>query len=879
MRNLLIGLLSIIFSQAYSQSRVERKIDSLIANADYTSALTLTRSQSSSLLLANKEAEVLMYLGKLDEAENILSKIPSNDNAFQNAITESNLGFLYLLKGRSDRALDKLQQAKDEFKVSGKEKTKEAARCLSNLSLLYWSTGKFNQAEEAGIAALQLRQSIFGNESEEAAASLNDLGLVYGQTDADKALTYYEQALAVYEKLHQKDHPKIAIAKTNIGLMYLKSELYGDAVNNFESAQAIWKKIYPNGHPNEALALANLGQTYKRMHDNKASLGYYEKALAIYKKSYSDKHPDVSSVYNQTGSIKLSENQFQDAITDFQLAICANAPLFSNKDVNKNPPTTSFYNSKVLLYSLQLKAQALEGLHYGKTLKLSDLVLALKTLQSCDTLIDNIRHHSENESDKIELGALANEVYEDGVRIAFSISELTVHSKINKEIAFYFAEKSKSAVLQESIADAQAKSFAGIPNDLLEDEKNKKSAIALLAQKLSEKPSADEERKLRGLLFSANTEYEQYIKKLEKDYPEYYNLKFRPATAKVIDIQKIMDPDQAVISYFIENKNRKLYQFIVTQKKFRVYSLSIPENFERNCKGLSNSLLFNDFNTYRSTESLSKLLVPRLPSGIKKVVVIPSGRLGSVPFEALAYKKIREVDFASVPFMIKRWAISYEFAAGLMLQKSKEKGFASENIFLCAPVNFSESQNLNDLPGTEKEVNAIGQLFSSNSKISMYDEANEIVVKSKEVTNYNLLHFATHGIVDATDPALSRIFLNSKGTEDGSLYCGEIYNLNMNANLVVLSACETGLGKISTGEGVIGLSRALAYAGARNIIVSFWKVADESTAELMVDFYKIHLQDKNKSFSQVLQSAKLDLIKNEKYASPYYWAPFVLIGK
>jgi len=126
---------------------------------------------------------------------------------------------------------------------------------------------------------------------------------------------------------------------------------------------------------------------------------------------------------------------------------------------------------------------------------------------------------------------------------------------------------------------------------------------------------------------------------------------------------------------------------------------------------------------------------------------------------------------------------------------------------------------------------------------------------------------------------LSRIFLNSQGNEDGSLYCGEIYNLTMNADLVVLSACETGLGKISTGEGVIGLSRALVYAGAKNIIVSFWKVADESTAELMVDFYKIHLQDKSKSFSESLQRAKLDLMKNGKYASPYYWAPFVLIGK
>lgn len=879
MKKLLIGVLSITFAQVFPQGSVEQRIDSLVANADYASALKLIRSQTTSPVLANKEAEVLMALGKLEEAEKVLSQITISSNPYNKAITDSNLGFLYLLKGRSDRALEKLQQASDEFKVSGKAATKEAARCLSNLSLVYWSTGKFNQAEENGQAALQLRQSIFGNESEEAAASLNDLGLVYGQTDIDKALTYYEQALAVYEKLHQKDHPKIAIAKTNIGLMYLKSELYGDAVNNFENAQSIWRKIYPDGHPNEALALANLGLTYKQMHDPKASLGYYEKALAIYKKSYGEKHPDIAAVYNQTGSIKLEENRFQEALADFQQAMCGNSPSFNEKDIAENPGVAGFYNSKVLLYSLQLKAQALEGLHYGRTLKLSDLELALKTLQSCDTLIDDIRHHSENENDKIELSALANGVYEDGVRIAIAISEMTVRSRAYREIAFYFAEKSKSAVLQESIADAQAKSFAGIPNDLLEDEKNKKSNIALLVQKLSEKPGADEENKLRGLLFDANTEYKQFTKKLEKDYPEYYNLKFRPATAKVDDIQKILPPDQAVVSYFIENKNKRLYQFIITQKKFRVKNHTIPQDFDRNCKGLTNSLLYNDLNTYRSVAPLSSLLAPSLPSFVKRVVIIPSGRLGSIPFEALPYKKANVSNFGRVPFLVKRWAISYEFAAGLMLQKSIEKESATGNIFLCAPINFEESQHLNDLPGTEKEVSAIANLFSPHSKISIREEANEMVVKSKDLNHYNFLHFATHGVVDAADPALSRIFLNSKGVEDGSLFCGEIYNLNLKADLVVLSACETGLGKISTGEGVIGLSRALVYAGAKNIIVSFWKVADESTAALMVDFYKIHLENQRKSFSEVLQQAKIDLINNEKYASPYYWAPFVLIGK
>src|SRR6476646_577222 len=121
MKTLLIGFLSVCFAQAYAQSKVEHTIDSLIANADYTAALKLIRIQNTSPLLINKEAEVLMDLGKLDEAEKALSTIAVADNQFVNAITESNQGFLYLLKGRSDRALEKLQQASNDFKISGHE--------------------------------------------------------------------------------------------------------------------------------------------------------------------------------------------------------------------------------------------------------------------------------------------------------------------------------------------------------------------------------------------------------------------------------------------------------------------------------------------------------------------------------------------------------------------------------------------------------------------------------------------------------------------------------------------------------------------------------------------------------------------------------------
>jgi CHAT domain-containing protein len=234
----------------------------------------------------------------------------------------------------------------------------------------------------------------------------------------------------------------------------------------------------------------------------------------------------------------------------------------------------------------------------------------------------------------------------------------------------------------------------------------------------------------------------------------------------------------------------------------------------------------------------------------------------------------------SMPFLIRRFAVSYEFSAGLLAQKSKSPTHeALPSVFLCAPVKFPNKDNLDDLPGTESEVTAIAGLFKDHVQFTAkFSDANEDLIKSGEMTKYNYLHFATHGIVDEVSPELSRVFLQPGLQEDGNLYAGEIYNLKLNAELAVLSACQTGLGKYAKGEGVIGLSRALIYAGARNVIVSFWSVADESTSQLMTDFYRILLQPGHKNFGETLQKAKLKMIAENKYAAPYYWAPFILIG-
>lgn len=892
MKKYFLFIAVLLCSLRSSAQQVIATADSLLLNAAYDKAIALldqrrnTNDPVLTYLVDNKKAEALTRLGKLEEAEKILKNLTTENTRplFLQGVTRTNLGLLYLNQGRNDLALEALQQALEYFEKENKAKSLEAAQAITYLGLVYNSTGKSAQAEEQLLMALTIRQNLLKPDHELIAASYNDLGLVYLGVDNDKALDYYEKALAIYEKLHGREHPKIAIASTNIGFVYRDLELYGDAVNNFETALKIWEKVYTQPHPAKAFVLFNLGETYLKMGDPKAARGYYDRALTLYRNSYGEKHPDISRVLNAIGSLETTARLFDDALQHYQQALIANVHSFTNADGTANPGLQDFYHGNVLLYSLLLKAQALEARHFGKSLKFSDLALGLNTLQRCDTLIDKLRQQSTNESDKISLGVIASEVYADGVRMAHEAAAVALRKKPYLELAFYFAEKSKSAVLLEAISESDAKSFAGIPAPLLEEEKNLKSAIALTAQKLAQKPSAEEEKYLRETSFNLNRGYAAFVKKLESEFPGYFNLKFNAASPSIEQLQQRLDRHTALLSYFIDDKNNKLYIFLITRRSYKVIDHTLPAEFDKYITGLRNALYFNVIGAYASTaRKLEKLLIPGIPGSIKDLVVLPTGRLSIVPFEALLTSTVKEPkNYQTLPYLLNQYAVRYEFSAGLLLQKSKQAEAKAPSIFLCAPITFSPKDNLSELPATESEVKEIAQLFASKkigNTLFTGQQATEHLVKSSGLKNYSLLHFATHGVVDENAPELSRIFLQSTSdAEDGHLFAGEIYNLEMDANLVTLSACETGLGKISKGEGVIGLSRALVYAGARNIIVSFWSVADESTSALMKTFYERMLATPSAGYSNTLREAKLTLMKNETYAAPYYWAPFILIG-
>jgi CHAT domain-containing protein/predicted negative regulator of RcsB-dependent stress response len=884
-------------AMAQVKNDVLSQVDALLFDSRYAEAIQKIDQQANvnvdtQIRLMNKKAEALIGLGKYEDADKILQEAigkckDSKNNEVLKAITQSSLGYLHLNQGRFDQALEHLTAASATLQERGSPL--ETAQALTNLGSTYNSTGKYLQAEEQFQMALSLRQSELPDTHELIANSYNNLGFVNNAIDPDKAIEYFEKATAIYEKLYGKDHSKMAIANTNLGFAYAQIELYGDAINYYETALAIWEKVNPQPTPSKAFVLSSLGYTYTRLNDNKTALEFYDKAMAMYEASYGKKHPDIAALHNRIGNIHQSSDNYEEALKSYQAALIANVNDFNSENIEANPAGTNFYNGNQLLYSMMYKAQVLEARHLGKTLKQSDLDLGLKFLKDCDALIDRLRQQATNEADKITLGSIANEVYADGVRISFLLSDVAFKNrKYYREQCFYFAEKSKSAVLLGAISDTNAKSFAGVPEDLLQEENSLKAALALVSQKLAQKPTEEEEKYLRETAFHLNQSYQSFVQNLEKQYPEYFNLKYNVASPSIADIQTRLDAKTAVISYFIDDSKRdsptRLYTYIITHKSFKITDQKLPDDYDRSITGLRNGLYYMGEDAFiASAVKLNNLLIPKISRSIKDLVILPTGRMSVIPFEALLTKPVKDftTPYPSLPYLLKKYAIRYEFSAGLLLQKKETGSSSIASALLCAPVNFPSRDNLNALPGTEQEINTIQNLLASkniSTEVLLQGKANETAIKSDKLKSHTLIHLATHGIVDENNPELSRIFLQTDSeAEDGNLFSGEIYNLHLNADLVTLSACQTGLGKISKGEGVIGLSRALVYAGAKNIMVSFWSVADESTAELMTDFYKLLLEKPAINYSENLRAAKLNMI-NSKFAAPYYWAPFILIG-
>ncbi|MEN7546623.1 CHAT domain-containing protein [Rapidithrix thailandica] len=786
---------------------------------------------------------------------------------------------------------------------------------LNQIGTLYLQLGSLNQALDYIQQGLSIHINLYGKESPSLVESYNKLGDVYRAFSKwDKAIEYYQKSYQLLLKNHGYSE-MLGETYIKLGDAYHYRQSFDTALNYYQQAFDILQKLYGTRHQKVAMAYSQLGKAYRSIKNYRKSVDNYQKALGIYRSLYGLKHATVAITYFDLAEMYLERGQSGRALNNFQQAIMANVEGFDNTNMYANPGLKRYYDQRLLLQSLRKKADLLEQ-RFQESRSKQDLHAALEVYQLCDTLIDHIQQSFVSQSDKLMLAQTATEVYQAGISLAYVME--------NPYLGFYFSEKSKSGVLLESIVDSEAKTFAGIPDSLLRNERKLRAELAALNKQLVEETSTASYETLQEELFKKKLAFEELTRLFEYKYPKYHELKIKNETAQLPEIQKVLHPEMALIEYFLTDD--ALYVFTVLKDDFFMDKVSLEKDFSRQITGLRNSILYkiDDLYVLFASELYETLFPRELPAQVKEVVIIPDGPLSQVPFEALLTHGDGDPEALSeLPYLIKKWGMSYAYSATLFEETvSRYLPLASFDFVGYAPV-FSEKKstsashttrsllsqintldstktrglldergNIVPIPGTEVEIKKIARIFRKNDKITQlytYDDAREGYLKEGRLGDYKFLHIATHGFVNEEEPELSGILFaqETDDKDDGVLYSGELYNLQLNAQLVVLSACETGLGKYSKGEGIIGLTRALLYAGTKNILVSLWQVSDKSTTELMVDLYDEVLQNEFEDFSsaqemhitRALRDAKLKMIEKGNFAHPYYWSPFVLIGR
>lgn len=883
----------------YSQAQydlLENAIETF-DNADYSSAYEQFSAVSETFKEQGEDqlyavcqlrmASCQISLGNFEEskslASNIQQFIASNlpETNLLKAESYSLLGEAELNLGRNDLALEHLLEAERLFP---KEASAFLAECYEDLGVTYWNNENYNLAIQYHEKALEMRQSLFGKRSLLAGDSYNNLGITYITENPFQASLYLSRARQIYEQELGTDHPKVAYCLLNLARANEELNNHLEALELIGSVQEIWEQQYgEEDHPNKAFTLSALGRTHLETDAYDEAEIALRASQQMYLQIYGDKHPDVSNAYSLIAQLYFDQRKWKQAIKYYEQAIYAN---LSDQDVgNKRalPKLAGYFNVNILLRSLIRKAESYENLHLDKSLQPSHLQIALNTYAQCDTLIGQIRQLRLNESDKLRLAQQAKDVYDNAIRISLMLANQPFQEKKYQEMAFNFSERSKSAVLLEAISETKAKGFAGIPASLIEQEDSLKNEISYLNQQLAASAEETEQNQLKGQLFNYQSAYRTFIEQLEADYPKYFDLKYNTRMATVTDLQKALPDDHAILSYF-EGASR-LYTFMITKAGLEIFDYPKDEDYQKQPTALRNAIKYNIKSAFETAaKHLYEQLIPETPKDIQQLIIIPDGILGTIPFEALVNPASNGENYKDLTYLLAEYDVSYDYSATLFVERMRpeEQRPTQNDILLMAPVEFDRSTGMGTLKGTEKELQSIQYLFQGNDlkvESRLMTDASENFVKGPELDQYKYLHFATHGLVHESEPELSRIFLAPSEDEDGSLYSGEIYNLRINAELVTLSACETGLGKVAKGEGIVGLSRALLYAGAKNLIVSLWPVADASTSELMIEFYRQHLfSSYSMHFAGALRESKLTMMRSDDYQRPYFWAPFILVG-
>ncbi|WP_108802349.1 CHAT domain-containing protein [Aquimarina sp. Aq107] len=613
----------------------------------------------------------------------------------------------------------------------------------------------------------------------------------------------------------------------------------------YKKALSIAEELKQNR--NISLINNNIGYVYRDI-DNDSALFYFTKALSY---SHNDNILNAQNLYS-LGLAYLDQEKYDLAYNYLNLSL-------NKLKIDQKISKISDENS-IKLINNNLGIQVLKNMAITKIkqFEVKDSKELLKKtflhLKQADQLIDLIKLKSTHQESKLFWRGLASDIYINLVKVCYLLNDT--------KLAYHYLEKNKSLLLLEDLTKERSKTFFNIPDNIIRKELSYKQKMASIKNKSLSKNYTDKSRSLE--LFDINNQYKSFIDSLQYSYPKYYQNKEKATILPFKDvIKKASKTNTSFVHYILNDQSG--YGLIISKNKQELFEIQNIPLLQKNI-GKYNLLVSKPFSSkteqkefLKVSKELYKNLFPKklLKKERKKIIFIPDDNLLSIPFEGLLQENNR--------YLIEDYDISYAYSISF-LEQNKDLKRAYEKEFLgFAPIDYN---NLSTLINSSKEINTIATKFKGDI-LFRKEASNENLINS--LSSYKIIHLSTHA--NANDSITPWIATSTK-----NITLNDIYSTKNNAELVTLSACNTSIGKLQKGEGVMSLARGFFNTGANSVVSTLWKADDQSTQKIITNFYT-YLK-KGKSKPEALRQAKLEYLKNHSLSetSPYYWSSLILIG-
>jgi CHAT domain-containing protein/tetratricopeptide (TPR) repeat protein len=778
---------------------------------------------------------------------------------------------------------------------------------LASMGKIYGDIAESQKALELYSQALPIFTEL--DSKQDQAITLNNIGIAYDLAgEYQKALDYLQQSLPLFRATGNKNSE--AYTLLNIGRVYRRLNENEKALNFYNQAQALQRET--GNRAQEAETLDEIGDTYSAGGQFAKALDYNQQAIQIQVTTGNVRREAMARaklgrVYIKLGQPEKAQEQFNQALATFR----------------------SLGDPRGASAALQGSAQVEE--------KRGNLAEARKQIAESIELIETVRAHAGSSQLRASYRATVEDAFESYIDVLMQQHAADPARGFDAE-ALQASERGRARSLVEQLNEARVDIRRGVDARLLQKERELTRDMNAKAQRELQlkirKSSSEELATLQREISALEDEYQQVEAEIRQSSPQYAALT-QPQPLGLKEIQQQLDPQTLLLEYSLGSE--RSYLWVVGADSLKTYVLPKEDEIQKLARQAYESLVVRsvsksiettaqraariaeaDSQFQQSAAELSRVILAPAASELrdKRLVIVADGALQYVPFAALTVANRR-------PLIVDHEIVSLPSASSLAVQRQNlanrepapktlaviadpvfsasdsrlKKGTAptaraaevspaeaSTRIIEHGPANSNGAGfTIPRLPFTRWEADQILAVARTGSNLKALDfQANRAIATGGELSKYRYVHFATHGYLDTTRAGLSAIVLSlydEQGKpQDGFLRTHDLYNLKLPAELVVLSACETGLGKDVQGEGLEGLTRGFMYAGARRVIVSLWNVNDKATASLMQRLYTGMLRN-GKTPAAALRAAQVEMLRTAQWQSPYYWAPFVMQGE